>query len=231
MNTIVRYLIGLLLVFGSSPLFAQIELNNLSAGVSVWNRTYSGMDEGAFLIGYQPDAGYVNGSLMPFISAELGIWQGIGVDARIGYWRKVRESYGVLSGDFRIAEQLDQRIMPLYVGLVYNFPDIVPKYLKGFAGGGVSRYFIDNRFSRKVENGIGDIEAEPFRGNNYGLNGRVGLEYLFPEFVSLVIEARYHHGFYNQTTVLSESAATPSSQRIDLTGLELGIAVRYTISY
>ncbi|WP_209331709.1 hypothetical protein [Lunatimonas salinarum] len=231
MNSILKHLIGLLLVIGSSPLFAQIELNNVSVGTGLWNRTYAGVDERSFLIGYEQASTYVNRSLIPFISAELNVWQGFAIDARIGYWRKVLESHGLLEGDFRIAEQLDQRIVPLYAGVVYNFPDIIPKYLKGFAGGGISRYFIDNRFSRKVEDGLGDIEAEPFRGNNYGVNGKVGIEYLFPEFVSLVFEARYHRGFYHQTTVLSGDLVSPATQRVDLAGLELGLAVRYTISY
>lgn len=221
---------GLFLCLGCSPLFAQIEMNQVSLGLSYWQRTYSGVDERAFLFNYPGGGNFQYGGLLPSISAEVGIYKGFAVDGRLGYWRGNFESHGIVGENFRIAERIDQIIIPVYGGVVYNLRDIIPKFLNGYVGAGVSRYFLDSRFTRKVEDGIGDLVEEPFRGNNYGGNLKVGLEYLFPEFISIALETRYHLASYKQSWQ-SGGTDAPVPQKIDLKGLEIGLFIRYNFSY
>ncbi|WP_158860056.1 outer membrane beta-barrel protein [Lunatibacter salilacus] len=221
---------GLLLFFGCSPLFAQLEMNQVSMGLSYWQRTYSGADERAFLFNYPGAGNFQYGGLLPSISAEVSIYKGFAVDSRLGYWRGNVESHGTLGENFRIAERIDQIIIPVYGGIVYNFRDLIPKYLNGYVGAGISRYFLDSRFTRKVEDGIGNIEGEHLRGNNYGGNIKVGLEYLFPEYISMALEARYHAASYSQSWQ-AVGTNTPVLQKIDLKGLETGLFIRYNFSY
>ena len=221
---------GLLLYLVCGPLFAQIKMNQVSIGLSYWQRAYSGVDERALLFNYPGAGNFRYGGLIPSVSAEVGIYKGIAVDGRVGYWRGNFESHGILADNFRIAERIDQIIVPVYGGIVYNFRDLIPKYLNGYVGAGISRYFLDSRFTRKVEDGIGNVEEEPFRGNNYGGNFKAGLEYLFPEFVSIALEARYHLASYSQSSQGSGST-TPVLQTIDLRGLETGLFIRYNFSY
>lgn len=227
---LIRICWGLLLYIGCSPLFAQIEFNQVSLGLSYWQRTYSGVDERAFLFNYPGPGNFEYGGLLPSVSAEVGMYKGFAIDGRVGYWRGNFESHGVLGGDFRIAERIDQIIIPLYGGVVYNFRDLIPKYLNGYVGAGISRYFLDSRFTRKVEDGVGDLVEEPFRGNNYGGNLKLGLEYLFPEFISIALEVRYHAASYRQS---SQDEGTNSTviRKIDLRGLESGFFIRYNFSY
>lgn len=221
---------GLLLYLGCSPLFAQIEMNQVSLGLSYWQRTYSGVDERAFLFNYPGSGNFQYGGLLPSFSAEVGVYRGFAVDARVGYWRGNFESHSVMADNFRIAERIDQIVVPIYGGIVYNFRDLIPKYLNGYVGAGLSRYFLDSRFTRKVEDGIGDLDEEPFRGNNYGGNLKVGLEFLFPEFISIALETRYHAASYSQSW---QAGGTNTSvlQKIDLKGLETGLFIRYNFSY
>lgn len=205
-------------------------MNQVSLGISYWQRTYSGADERAFLFNYPGSGNFQYGGLLPSLSAEVGIFKGFAVDGRIGYWRGNFESQGTMGENFRIAERIDQIIIPVYGGVVHNFRDIIPKYLNLYVGGGISRYFLDSRFTRKVEDGIGDVVEEPFRGNNYGGNVKIGLEYLLPDFVSIAVEARYHVASYKQSWQSGETIS-PVLQKIDLKGLETGIFIRYNFSY
>lgn len=221
---------GLILCLRCSPLFAQIEMNQVSLGLSYWQRTYSGVDERAFLFNYPGSGNFQHGGLLPSISAEVGIYKGFAVEGRVGYWRGNFESHGMAGENFRISERIDQVIIPAYGGMVYNFRNMIPKYLNGYVGAGISRYFLDSRFTRKVEDGIGDLVEVPFRGNNYGGNVKVGLEYLFPKFISIALEGRYHLASYKQSWQAGKTG-TPVLQKIDLKGLETGLFIRYSFSY
>ena len=221
---------GLLLPLGCSPLFAQIEMNQVGLGISYWQRTYSGVDERAFLFNYPGSGNFQYGGLLPTLSAELGIYKGFAIDGRVGYWRGNFESHGMVGENFRIAERIDQIVIPVYGGIIYNYRDIIPKYLNGYVGAGIGIYFLDSRFTRKVENGIGDLVEKPLKGNNYGGNVRVGFEYLFPNFISMALETRYHMASYKQP-LRTGGANVAILQKIDLKGLEIGIFIRYNFNY
>ncbi|GAB2989329.1 hypothetical protein GCM10027284_02310 [Cyclobacterium sediminis] len=205
-------------------------MNQVSLGLSYWQRTYSGEDERAFLFNYPGSGNYQYGGLLPSLSGELGIYKGLAIEGRVGYWRGNFESHGLTRNNLRMAERIDQIIIPAYGGMVFNFHNIIPKYLNGYVGAGLSRYFLNNRFTRKVENGIGDLKDLSFRGNNYGGNVKAGIEYLFRKYFSIVLESRYHLGAYEQS-LQTDNTATPVLQSIDLRGLETGLFIRYSFSY
>jgi hypothetical protein len=221
----------LLMSFGMSNIsYAQIEMNNLGIGVSYWQRTYPNLSENVFLVNYQHDPNFRLTAPMFSLSCEVGLYKDFAVEGSMGYWRGIFESHALLSDNFRISERMDQIVFPGFIGLVYNWRDMVKNYLNGYSGVGVSRYFIRNSFSRLVEDGSGDIAGDVEFGNDYGVVAKLGLEYLFPEFFSLAIEGRYHYGAYRQLAN-PKNGEEAFKRKIDLKGFEVGIFFRYNFSY
>ena len=219
------------LIWVTIPLCAQVEINHVGLGVSYWYRSYSGADERAFLSNVNLSDNFYQTAIFPTLSGELNLYDGLALDGRMGALRTAFRLRQELGANRYLTEQVEQFILPFYTGLVYNFRGLVPKYLNAFAGLGVSRYFIRNRFSRSLEGGAADENLSlDLNGNDYGLNGKLGVEYLFKKDFSLAMELRYHHGRYRQQLPV---AAEGNSELLsfDLKGLEAGFSFRYNFSY
>ncbi|WP_163381090.1 hypothetical protein [Cyclobacterium sp. SYSU L10401] len=219
------------LIWVTGPLCAQVEINYLGLGVSYWHRSYTGADERAFLSNANLSDSFYQTALFPTLSGELNLYNGLALEGRVGALQTAFRLRQELGADRFLTEKVEQTILPLYGGLVYNFRDLIPKYLNAFVGLGISRYFIRNRFTRSLEGGDPeDNLSRDLNGNDYGLNGKLGAEYLFKRDFSLALELRYHYGRYRQQlTTAGESSGELLS--FDLKGLEAGINFRYNFSY
>ena len=218
----------ILWIFISFPALAQIEINSFGAGISYWHRTYSGVDERSFLINDQQESPFRPGALMPTVSAEVRLIGELALDGRIGLWATTFTSEGTSAQGAIIREEIDQRIVPLSLGGIYTFRHILPDIFNAFVGAGVSRYYIRNSMERIVYNAGGSLPAQVFKGNNLGLYGRLGLEYMIAPQVGLVFEGRYHTGSYNQVR-LSAPNSSPEPVKVSLQGVEAGISLRYSL--
>ena len=224
-----RVFIALIIgVFVSFPTFAQIQLNNFGAGISYWHRDYNGIDERAFLINYQPEASFRSGALMPTLSAEVNLIDELAIDGRIGLWSTNFAGEGTSEQGALIREEIDQRVIPLAIGGVYTFRHIFPDIFNAFVGVGINRYYIRNSVERIVFNAGGSLPEQVFAGNNFGLYGKVGVEYMIVPHVGLALEGRYNTGSYNQVSFTTPSAS-PEPKKVSLQGVELGINLRYSI--
>lgn len=208
------------------PSIAQVAFDHVGLGVSYWNRTYSGADERSFLPNYPGDVDFSNGGVMPFVSAGVSLFEGLGVDGRIGIWSGSFTGEQVLSGGLRINESIKQLIIPLTVGIYYAYNDFIPDQVNVFAGAGVNRYFIQNRAERSVTGGEGNVPSRTFNGNDYGFYGKLGAEYMLNETFSVALEGRYNTGNYDKTYI-PEFGAPSVTRDISLQGLEIGLSVRY----
>ena len=215
-----------MLIMTAIPSMAQVAFDHVGLGVSYWNRTYSGADERSFLPRYPGDGDFSKGGVMPFISAGLYLFEGLGVDGRIGIWSGTFSGEQVLTGGLRINESIKQLVIPLTAGVYYSYEDVVPDYLNLFAGAGVNRYFIQNKAERAVSGGEGDVPSRTFNGNDYGFYGKLGAEYLLNEFLSVTLEGRYNTGSYDKTYI-PEFGAPSVTRNVSLQGLEIGLSLRY----
>ncbi len=170
-------------------------------------------------------------ALFPTLSGELNLYKGLALDARAGALSTSFRLRQELGNNRFLTEKLEQTILPLYGGLVYNLRDLIPRYLNAFLGLGVSRYFIRNRFSSSQLGGDPvDNFSRDLSGNGYGLNAKLGAEYLFKRDFSLAFDLRYHHGRYRQQLPrVGEGSSELLS--FDLKGLEAGLNFRYNFSY
>lgn len=217
--------LGMLLMM-ALPSVAQVALDHVGLGVSYWNRTYSGADERSFLPNYPGDVDFSKGGVMPFLSAGLYLYEGLGVDGRIGIWSGSFNGEQVLSGGLRINESIKQTVIPLTLGLYYSFNDIVPDQVHVFAGAGVNRYFIQNTAERSVTGGEGNVPSRSFNGNDYGYYVKIGAEYMLAEQFSIALDGRYNQGSYDKRYT-PEFAAPSVTRNISMKGLEIGVSVRY----
>ncbi|MDT0647454.1 outer membrane beta-barrel protein [Zunongwangia sp. F260] len=217
----------LLLAFGlfTYGAQAQIKLNNVGVGVSYWNRSYSDANEKYVLISSEADEDFTKGGAMPFISAELNLYRNFSLDGRVGLWTGDFTSEGQF-GDLTISESIDQTLIPLSLGLTYNFNELLRDDFNFLVGVGVNRYFVQNKVSRTIEGGAGSEAAETFSGNNYGAYLKTGLEYMFSDSFGLLLEGRYNTGFYTQSFRTSLDAELQSEQ-ISVRGFEIGLSLRY----
>lgn len=211
------------------PSIAQVAFDHVGLGVSYWNRSYSGADERSFLPSYPGDGDFSKGGVMPFLSAGVSLYEGLGVDGRIGIWTGSFSGEQVLSGGLRINESIKQTVIPLTLGVYYSYNDLVPDQVNLFAGAGVNRYFIQNRAERSVSEGEGNIPSRTFNGNDYGFYFKLGGEYMLNETFSLALEGRYNTGSYDKTYT-PEFGAPSVTRNVSLQGLEIGVSVRYKFS-
>jgi hypothetical protein len=217
--------LGMLLMI-AMPSIAQIALDHVGVGVSYWNRTYSGADERSFLPNYPGDGDFSRGGVMPFVSAGLFLFEGLGVEGRIGIWSGSFNGEQVLSGGLRIHESIKQTIIPLSAGVYYSHYNMIPDQVNVFGGVGVNRYFIQNRAERNVSSGEGNVSSRAFNGNDYGFYVKLGGEYLLNDFLSLSLEGRYNTGSYNKTYT-PELGAPSVTRNVSVQGLEIGLSLRY----
>ncbi|WP_158861637.1 outer membrane beta-barrel protein, partial [Lunatibacter salilacus] len=195
-------------------------------GVSYWNRTYSGADERSFLPNYPGDGDFSKGGVMPFLSAGVNLFEGLGVDGRIGIWSGSFTGEQALSGGLRINESIKQMVIPLTVGVYYAYKDVVPDQFNLFAGAGVNRYFVQNRAERNVSGGEGNVSSRTFHGNDYGFYFKLGGEYVLSKAFSLALDGRYNTGSYDKKYI-PEFGAPSVIRNVSLQGLEIGLSLRY----
>nr|MBI1230572.1 outer membrane beta-barrel protein [Cytophagales bacterium] len=208
------------------PSVAQVSLDHVGIGVSYWNRSYSGADERSFLVNYPGDGGFSQGAAIPQVSAGLLLFDGFGIDGRIGIWSATFSEELDLTGGLRISESIKQTVIPLTTGVYYSISNVVPDKMNVLVGAGVNRYFIQNTSERTVSAGEGSVAARTFNGNDYGAYGKLGIEYLLGDVVSVVLDGRYNTGSYDKTYI-PEFAATPVTRNVSMMGLEIGLSLRY----
>jgi opacity protein-like surface antigen len=206
---------------------AQIKLNHVEAGLSYWNRSYSDLDERAFLINYEEESNYTKGGLMPHLGAQINLYKGLALDGRVGIWTGEFSKDATFGDDLLISEKIDQTIIPVSLGLVYNFDGAFREDLNLFTGAGLNRYFVQNKVERTSTGG--ENSSKNFNGNNYGVHFKAGLEYLLTSHLGLALEARYNAGYYNLNFQESTDAAY-RLEKVSLRGLEAGLSLRYRFS-
>jgi opacity protein-like surface antigen len=205
---------------------AQVKLNTIGVGVSYWERSYDGVDERSFLGNYDGNKGFDQGGFMPHLSAELGIFGGLGIDGRVGVWTGKFESETRFTGGRVIAEEIKQTIIPVSLGLVYRFDNLFEESWNIFAGAGLNRYFIQNKVSRTVTGGEVANTSDSFSGNDYGANIKAGVEYMFSETLGLALEGRYNTGSYEQTFQAAGDGPVQNYE-VALKGIEASFSLRY----
>lgn len=220
-------LTAIFLTIAAGSAFAQIQINHFGAGLSYWHRMYSGIDERGFLVNYQEAPGYSSAALMPTLSAEVNLIQGLALDGRIGLWSSTFIGEGISEDGANIQEELDQRIIPVAFGIVYTFRHIVPDIFNAYVGGGGNRYYIQNTMERTILNAAGSVPPQVFTGNNFGAYVKAGIEYMIAPNLGVALEGRYNTGSYNQVHI-PEPEASPEPIRVSLQGVEAGLSLRYT---
>jgi len=230
---------GLLSV--STASLAQVNLNSISVGASYWKPSLDYWNQRSLLTGYNGGQGAtLGGQVMPHVALEVGLVKGLSLGARAGYWRS--SAAGTLStGGVNRSEKLTLAIIPVSLELMYRFnsartaatadaadqsakpktPFVVP-----YVGVGLSRYFINNTFSRTVASGSGSVN-ESQSGNNYGVQVFVGAERKLVKKLHLALDVRYHLGSYNQ---LVQTESTSTAEKVSLNGLEAGLALRLKLA-
>ncbi len=208
--------------------FAQVQINNFGAGVSYWHRIYQGVDERSVLINYQQEAQFRSGALMPTISAEVKLIDELAIDGRIGLWSSTFTGEGTSEQGAIIREEIDQRIIPIAVGGVYTFRHMLPDIFNAFVGAGINRYYIRNSMERIVFNAGGSLPEQVSTGNNFGMYGKIGIEYMVVPNLGLALEGRYNTGSYNQVSVTAPNLP-PEPVKVSLQGVEVGISLRYNM--
>ncbi|GAB2767880.1 outer membrane beta-barrel protein [Salinimicrobium soli] len=206
---------------------AQIKLNHLEAGISYWNRSYSDLDERAFLMNYEEDSDFTKGGVIPHIGAEVNLYKGLALDGRVGFWTGDFSQKVTFGGGLVISESIDQTIIPVSLGLVYNFDGVFNEAINLFAGAGLNRYFIQNKVERTSTEG--GNSSDSFNGNNYGANFKAGAEYLLNSNFGLALEAGYNTGSYNQN-YQADTDSQKESYEVSVQGLEVGLSLRYRFS-
>jgi len=220
---------------------AQVNLNSISVGASYWKPSLDYWSQRSPLTAYNGGQGAtLGGQVMPHAALEVGLVKGLSLGARAGYWRS--SAAGNLStGGVNRSEKLTLAIIPVSLDLTYRFnsartagktdatnqsakpktPFVVP-----YIGVGLSRYFINNTFSRTVASGSGSVN-ESQSGNNYGVQVFVGAERKLVKKLYLALDVRYHLGSYNQ---LVQTESTSTAEKVSLNGLEAGLALRLKLA-
>ncbi|WP_200980039.1 outer membrane beta-barrel protein [Echinicola sp. 20G] len=225
-------LLCMTMAFGALATFpakAQIEFNHLGIGMSYWNRSYNGYDERAFLGNEENDGSFTKGSLMPTLSVELGLAGGLALDTRLALWMAKFEGQSQIDEGPILSLENKQLILPISLGLVYNFDDLVEDKLNASIGAGANRYYIKNKVERVASEGDDSIETNTFEGGSFGLHFKAGLEYVLSSTLGLALEGRYNMGSYNQLYA-SEVGQAPQDYKVDVKGIELGIYLTYNFS-
>lgn len=225
MKKVILSLAVVLCAFVSS--YAQINLKSVSVGASYFKPSLDYWNNSSFLTGYNGTGEKFSGSVMPTVGVELGLSKNISLGARAGFWSN-SVSGTLSSGGVSRTEKLELSIIPVSLEGKYSFSfskkdSASSKAIIPYFGVGVTRYFIQNKFTRTVANGTGNVN-ESQNGNSYGIQILVGAEKRLFSKVYLGVDVRYHLGSYNQKFT---EGTTSSTQSISLNGLEAGLAVRY----
>jgi len=209
---------------------AQIKLNHLGGGVSYWERSYSGDSENAFLTGYEYDRDFTVGAAMPYLTAELGLFENFGIDARVGVWSADFNEGARFGQGTTIEETIKQTIIPVSGGIVVRWGNMLRDRLDIVTGIGVNRYFIQNRVRRRAfgENPVSVNER--FSGNNYGGYLRAGLELKITQQLAVGLEGRYNTGGYKQEYQPLNSDV-PIKYDVSVQGTEYGVTFLYRFDY
>lgn len=222
----------LLLAFGlfSFTSQAQIKLQHIGAGVSYWDRSYSGDNEKAFLIGYEGQGDFSKGAVVPFVTAEIGLWKGLGADVRIGLWSGKFENGARFGDGLVIEEEIKQTIIPVSFGALYRWEQLLNENVDAYLGAGVNRYFLQNKVGRTVYGEGASQTSDSFSGNSYGGYFKGGIEYAITDRLAFGLEGRYNLGSYNQL-YQSESDEPVQDYEISLKGIEVGVSLLYRFNW
>lgn len=209
---------------------AQVKLQHIGAGVSYWDRTYSGDNERAFLIGYEGEGGFSKGAAVPYVTAEIGVWKNLGADVRIGLWSGKFENGARFGDGLVIEEEIKQTIIPVSLGALYRWEQLVNPRVDAYVGAGVNRYFLQNKVERTVYGDNASSTSDSFSGNSYGGYIKGGFEYAITQRFAFGIEGRYNLGSYNQLYQPTEDD-TVQEYEISLQGLEVGLSLLYRFNW
>jgi hypothetical protein len=237
-------ILSLLISFTSAyqPLMAQIKIDNISIGSSVWLRTYNTPDERSVLVNPPSENGQTNPMVMVHLGAEIGLFKGFGIQTRVGYGSNKYSSTQELGGFIR-EEKLNQTIIPGSVGLMYKFPLNIFESNKnsGFSkatkrpqndwllsiSGGLNRYFLQHQISRTINQDEGSIAPSNYNGNNYGGYAQLGIQKLLGESFSISLDTRYNTGEYFQKVYSESMDGEFVRNKISIQGLEFGLRLAY----
>ncbi|GGF31767.1 outer membrane beta-barrel protein [Echinicola rosea] len=204
----------------TSPLYAQIEFNNLGIGLTYWHRNYSGMDERGFLPNYPGEGGFSKGAVMPSVSGELTLTDKFALDGRVGFWRGNYSGETLFSDGRTLSGKNRQTIIPISLGLMYVKDDIDYGNVRVFGGIGANQYLIHNDVKMTYGNGEGTTYGQSQTAIRYGYYAKLGMEYFLTYYISVGFDLRYNGGKYQQQGVNTEEV-----YQVDIKGPEAGFSL------
>lgn len=224
-------LFALLVFVGSlESAFGQIRLKSIYGGVGVFTRSYEGNDETRMFSVFDIEGvptiaplGTVT-QVLPSVGVELGLAEWLSLDGRIGFLNKKFTASQTLTG-LTIEEAINQRILPVSVGVKWLSDDLLENRMSYFFGAGVNRYFIQNEVQRIVIGSQGSVRPSTYAGNSYGAYLQAGLDYLFDNNLSVGFDGRYHMGSYVQNYRDTENVSR--RMNVPIRGFEFGISLKY----
>lgn len=220
---------------------AQVSLRSIGVGASYWTPSLDYWNKRSMLTLYNSGRGATfSGAVMPTAAIEIGLTKGLSANVRTGYWSQSVAS-DVSVGGINRSEKLSLSIIPVSLDLKYSFTlgttgrsaktdslttsavTAEEPFLTPYFGVGLSRYFINNDFTRTVTGNTGSL-SESSAGNTYGVQLFVGAEKKLVKKLFVALDVRYHLGNYNQ--VVKTEATTATVEEVSLNGLEAGLALR-----
>ncbi|SOD98342.1 hypothetical protein [Spirosoma fluviale] len=228
-NYIILSMTALLFGLLATKTQAQVNLKSISAGASYWKPSLDYWNNKSMLLDYNLGEGAkFSSAIMPTAAVEIGLTKGLSIGGRVGVW-KDEVSGPVKIGDVTRNEKLILSIIPVSLDVKYTFAkadagtDTKTPFLTPYLGLSVSRYFINNDFSR-VTPGSSSL-SESQTGNNYGVQALVGAERKLVKKLYLALDVRYHLGSYNQVIKTSTTDAG-IKEKVSLNGLEAGLSLK-----
>ncbi|SDZ40444.1 MULTISPECIES: hypothetical protein [Rhodonellum] len=217
---------------------AQVKLENVSIGSSLWLRSYNTPDERSALVNPPTEEGSLNPTHITSLAAELALNEKFSLLSRVGYGTGKYETTFVV-GDLIRKETISQRIIPTSIGINYNIffsdsldsEDESSKKISLFVGAGLNRYFIQHSISREVNFGPGGFNDISFVGNNYGAYLHVGVRKPLSDRFDLMADLRYNTGFYHHKVYPDELNGASIRKKISAKGAEFGIRLVYKFNH
>lgn len=204
---------------------AQVKVSRIGVGLSHWERAYYGFDE--FSAMFSPlNSTSMSSSLIPTFFAQVDFFKGLGLEGRVGLYNANFEGISTFP-NFTLRDKIEQRIVPVSFGLVYDIP--VNEKIITSLGAGVNTYYIQNVVTRTITGAEGSSGPSTFSGQTTGGYFKADFEYLLTDAIGIGLDFRYNTGAYNQVS-RREPGAAPTVNRIGLFGTEIGLSVRYRLS-
>ncbi|MCH7412044.1 hypothetical protein MM213_01000 [Belliella sp. R4-6] len=220
----------------STDLQAQIKLNNLSVGSSVWFRTYNTPDERVALVNPPAENGELNPMLFTSIIAEIALGEKYNLVSRVGYGTNDYSTIFTVGNLIR-TESIAQVLIPLSLGINYNFissennnADNYSKKAHFFAGAGFNRLLIQHSISRVLSSGPGGFNDRYFVGNDFGVYIHSGISKPLSKSFDLILDARYNAGYYIHRVYPDELNGQYLRKRISANGIEAGLRLVFNFN-